>query len=138
MGLISRVSSRTYRINKKIPTIPSPTIPTKTMAEFAKSLLAQNIWLNAHQYQQAEIKLALFHQGDNAQPKQQKVESKSKPTSKPVVENKVSSMASTSSASNSNALLDRITKLEKENEKIQKNLTDALKRLEILEKAETV
>jgi len=117
------------------------------MAEFAKSLLAQNIWLNAHQYQQAEIKLALFHQGDNAQPKQQKVESKSKPNSKPVVENKVSSMinnlkdnldkVSLSSASNSNALLDRITKLEKENEKIQKNLTDALKRLEILEKAET-
>jgi len=116
------------------------------MAEFAKSLLAQNIWLNAHQYQQAEIKLALFHQGDNAQPKSTKLESKSKPVKKSVVENKASSMinnlkdnldkVSLSSASNSNALLDRITKLEKENEKIQKNLTDALKRLEILEKAE--
>merc|ERR1712080_440898 len=131
MGLISRVSSRTYRLKKII-------FPTQNqrMTEFAKSLLSQNIWLNAYQYQQAEIKLALFHQGDNAQPKPAKVESKSKPTSKPIVENKVSSMAITSSASNSNALLDRITKLEKENENIQKHLMDALKWLEILEKGE--
>merc|ERR1712080_788831 len=110
MGLISRVSSRTYRLKKII-------FPTQNqrMTEFAKSLLSQNIWLNAYQYQQAEIKLALFHQGDNAQPKPAKVESKSKPTSKPIVENKVSSMinnlkdnldeVSLSSASNSNALL---------------------------------
>merc|ERR1712115_366325 len=120
MGLISRVSSRTYRQNK--------------MAELAQALKSQNIWYQAAQYREAEIKLAKYNMGilsagDSA--------SASVPASKTAnmiadLKNDLAS-ASNDAVTDLAKVLDRVAKLEEENNTIRSQLQAALARLEKLE-----
>merc|ERR1712156_795407 len=129
MGLISRVSSRTYRQKTHL----------FTMAEFARALQTQNIWFAAQQYKEAEEKLIKqrmgLASGDAA------VEAA--PASP--VESKASAMIadlkkeltddSNKSIQDVNSMLDRVVKLEQENNEIKAQLQAALARLDQLEAA---
>merc|ERR1712226_914137 len=84
MGLISRVSSRTYRKLSRNLTKNPPKTPK--MAEVARALQSQNIWFARNQYLDAEVKLAQFRLGvapkeAAASPKTQ-AKKESKPQSK--------------------------------------------------------
>merc|ERR1712130_375067 len=132
MGLISRVSSRTYRQKK---------LNFFTMAEFARALQTQNIWFAAQQYKEAEEKLIKqrmgLASGDAA------AAAESAPASP--VESKASAMIAdlkkelTNDSNNSiqdvNSMLDRVVKLEQENNEIKSQLQAALARLDQLEAA---
>merc|ERR1712187_1062181 len=130
MGLISRVSSRTYR-QKTQPYF-------FTMAEFARALQSQNIWFAAQQYKEAEEKLIKQRLG---------LASGDAPVSAPAspVESKASAMIAdlkkelTNDSNNSiqdvNSMLDRVVKLEQENNEIKAQLQAALARLDQLEAA---
>merc|ERR1712156_781570 len=131
MGLISRVSSRTYRQKTHL----------FTMAEFARALQTQNIWFAAQQYKEAEEKLIKqrlgLASGDASAP------AEAAPASP--VESKASAMIAdlkkelTSDSKNSiqdvNSMLDRVVKLEQENNEIKAQLQAALARLDQLEAA---
>merc|ERR1712050_148508 len=131
MGLISRVSSRTYRQKTHL----------FTMAEFARALQTQNIWFAAQQYKEAEEKLIKqrmgLASGDSSAP------AEAAPASP--VESKASAMIAdlkkelTSDSKNSiqdvNSMLDRVVKLEQENNEIKAQLQAALARLDQLEAA---
>merc|ERR1712156_954433 len=128
MGLISRVSSRTYRQKTHL----------FTMAEFARALQSQNIWFAAQQYKEAEEKLIKQRLG---------LASGDAPVSAPAspVESKASAMIAdlkkelTNDSNNSiqdvNSMLDRVVKLEQENNEIKAQLQAALARLDQLEAA---
>merc|ERR1711988_1823488 len=132
MGLISRVSSRTYRQKTQL----------FTMAEFARALQTQNIWFAAQQYKEAEEKLIKqrmgLASGDAA------VEAAPAAPASPV-ESKASAMIAdlkkelTNDSNNSiqdvNSMLDRVVKLEQENNEIKAQLQAALARLDQLEAA---
>merc|ERR1711877_77911 len=132
MGLISRVSSRTYRQKTHL----------FTMAEFARALQTQNIWFAAQQYKEAEEKLIKqrmgLASGDAA------VEAAPAAPASPV-ESKASAMIAdlkkelTNDSNNSiqdvNSMLDRVVKLEQENNEIKAQLQAALARLDQLEAA---
>merc|ERR1712156_455598 len=131
MGLISRVSSRTYRQKTHL----------FTMAEFARALQTQNIWVAAQQYKEAEEKLIKqrlgLASGDASAP------AEAAPASP--VESKASAMIAdlkkelTNDSNNSiqdvNSMLDRVVKLEQENNEIKAQLQAALARLDQLEAA---
>merc|ERR1712156_1050255 len=128
MGLISRVSSRTYRQKTHL----------FTMAEFARALQSQNIWFAAQQYKEAEEKLIKQRMG---------LASGDAAASAPAspVESKASTMIAdlkkelTNDSNNSiqdvNSMLDRVVKLEQENNEIKAQLQAALARLDQLEAA---
>merc|ERR1712109_228871 len=110
-----------------------------TMAEFARALQTQNIWFAAQQYKEAEEKLIKqrmgLASGDAA------VEA----ASASPVESKASAMIAdlikelTNDSNNSiqdvNSMLDRVVKLEQENNEIKAQLQAALARLDQLEAA---
>merc|ERR1712004_661096 len=114
MGLISRVSSRTYR---------------SKMAEFAKALQSQNIWYQAAQYREAEIRLAKHNMGipSSGDAPASKTASMIKDLKQDLAQ--VSNSAVTDLAK----VLDRVAKLEEENNTIRSQLQAALARLEKLE-----
>merc|ERR1712038_1779900 len=128
MGLISRVSSRTYRQKLNL---------FYNMAELARALQTQNIWFAAQQYKEAEEKLVRQRLGLGAG------DAASAPASP--VESKASAMISelkkelTNDSNNSiqdvNSMLDRVVKLEQENNEIKAQLQAALARLDQLEAA---
>merc|ERR1712019_253912 len=130
MGLISRVSSRTYRQKTQ-------SFYRTIMAEFARALQTQNIWFAAQQYKEAEEKLVRQRLGLGAG------DAASAPASP--VESKASAMISelkkelTNDSNNSiqdvNSMLDRVAKLEQENNEIKAQLQAALARLDQLEAA---
>merc|ERR1711981_305220 len=132
MGLISRVSSRTYRQKTQL-------FYQTIMAEFARALQTQNIWFAAQQYKEAEEKLVRQRLGLGAG--DATIEAASAPASP--VESKASAMISelkkelTNDSNNSiqdvNSMLDRVEKLEKENNEIKAQLQAALARLDQLE-----
>merc|ERR1712187_960762 len=135
MGLISRVSSRTYR--QKISTTFFSNI---IMAEFARALQTQNIWFAAQQYKEAEEKLIKQRMGlasGDAAP------AEAAPASP--VESKASAMIadlkkeltndSKNAIQDTNSMLDRVVKLEQENNEIKAQLQAALARLDQLEAA---
>jgi translation elongation factor EF-1beta len=110
------------------------------MAEFARALQTQNIWFAAQQYKDAEIKLVQQRLGLGAG------DAPSSPvTAAPAspVESKAAAMISdlkkelTTDSNNSikdvDSMLNRVAKLEQENNEIKKQLQDALARLEQLE-----
>merc|ERR1712178_534130 len=128
MGLISRVSSRTYRQKTHL----------FTMAEFARALQTQNIWFAAQQYKEAEEKLIKQRMG---------LASGDAAASAPAspVESKASAMIadlkkeltddSKNAIQDTNSMLDRVVKLEQENNEIKAQLQAALARLDQLEAA---
>merc|ERR1712217_744594 len=128
MGLISRVSSRTYRQKLNL---------FYNMAELARALQTQNIWFAAQQYKEAEEKLVRQRLGLGAG------DAASAPASP--VESKASAMIAdlkkelTNDSNNSiqdvNSMLDRVVKLEQENNEIKAQLQAALARLDQLEAA---
>merc|ERR1712156_235308 len=132
MGLISRVSSRTYRQKTHL----------FTMAEFARALQTQNIWFAAQQYKEAEEKLIKQRMG-LASGDATAAAAESAPASP--VESKASAMIAdlkkelTNDSNNSiqdvNSMLDRVVKLEQENNEIKSQLQAALARLDQLEAA---
>jgi len=132
MGLISRVSGRTYRQKTQL-------FYQTIMAEFARALQTQNIWFAAQQYKEAEEKLVRQRLGLGAG--DATIEAASAPASP--VESKASAMISelkkelTNDSNNSiqdvNSMLDRVEKLEKENNEIKAQLQAALARLDQLE-----
>ena len=112
------------------------------MAEFARALQTQNIWFAAQQYKEAEEKLIKqrmgLASGDAA------VEAAPAAPASPV-ESKASAMIAdlkkelTNDSNNSiqdvNSMLDRVVKLEQENNEIKAQLQAALARLDQLEAA---
>merc|ERR1712156_587667 len=112
-----------------------------TMAEFARALQTQNIWVAAQQYKEAEEKLIKqrmgLASGDASAP------AEAAPASP--VESKASAMIAdlkkelTNDSKNSiqdvNSMLDRVVKLEQENNEIKSQLQAALARLDQLEAA---
>merc|ERR1712156_843235 len=112
-----------------------------TMAEFARALQTQNIWFAAQQYKEAEEKLIKqrmgLASGDASAP------AEAAPASP--VESKASAMIAdlkkelTNDSKNSiqdvNSMLDRVVKLEQENNEIKSQLQAALARLDQLEAA---
>jgi len=108
------------------------------MAEFARALQSQNIWFAAQQYKEAEEKLIKQRLG---------LASGDAPVSAPAspVESKASAMIAdlkkelTNDSNNSiqdvNSMLDRVVKLEQENNEIKAQLQAALARLDQLEAA---
>merc|ERR1711931_492662 len=107
------------------------------MAELARALQTQNIWFAAQQYKEAEEKLVRQRLGLGAG------DAASAPASP--VESKASAMISelkkelTNDSNNSiqdvNSMLDRVVKLEQENNEIKAQLQAALARLDQLEAA---
>merc|ERR1712186_252100 len=107
------------------------------MAELARALQTQNIWFAAQQYKEAEEKLVRQRLGLGAG------DAASAPASP--VESKASAMISelkkelTNDSNNSiqdvNSMLDRVVKLEQENNEIKAQLQAALARLDQLESA---
>merc|ERR1711972_506947 len=110
------------------------------MAEFARALQTQNIWFAAQQYKEAEEKLIKqrmgLASGDAAA-------AESAPASP--VESKASAMIadlkkeltndSKNAIQDTNSMLDRVVKLEQENNEIKAQLQAALARLDQLEAA---
>merc|ERR1712226_1346547 len=143
MGLISRVSSRTYRIKSLVHPYKKTTKTIKKMAELARALQSQNIWFQKSQYQSAEIKLAQFKLGVVPQPAAATPEQSRKPEAAKKPENKAAKMVSdlkqdlannASSDGELSSMMNRVLKLEQENQAIRSSLEKALERLEILEK----
>merc|ERR1712088_561735 len=138
MGLISRVSSRTYSFFQKALKKPHKN-PLK-MAEVARALQSQNIWFARNQYLDAEVKLAQFRLGVDpkeaaAAPKTQaKKESKPQSKAAKMVSDLKNDLQSSQSDNELSKMLDRVVALEKENAEIKESLLKALERLEILEK----
>jgi len=109
------------------------------MAEFARALQTQNIWFAAQQYKEAEEKLIKQRLGLGAGD----AAAESAPASP--VESKASAMIAdlkkelTNDSNNSiqdvNSMLDRVVKLEQENNEIKAQLQAALARLDQLEAA---
>merc|ERR1712088_786764 len=138
MGLISRVSSRTYSFFQKALKKPHKN-PLK-MAEVARALQSQNIWFARNQYLDAEVKLAQFRLGvapkeAAAAPKTQaKKESKPQSKAAKMVSDLKNDLQSSQSDNELSKMLDRVVALEKENAEIKESLLKALERLEILEK----
>ena len=113
--------------------------------ELAKSLQSQNIWFARQQYIDAEVKLARHNLGlGDASPKVEKkqpaaaapAEKKAAPASKALemVKELKQEIASDNNDNQISAMMERVLKLEKENEAIRTSLEKALARLEILEK----
>merc|ERR1711941_133484 len=135
MGLISRVSSRTYR--------NSPNY--LQMAELARALQSQNIWFQAAQYREAETKLVRHRMGMGAGDAPSTPVTESAPAPAKQQASKASAMISelkkelTTDSNNAisdiNGMLDRVVKLEKENDEIKAQLQAALARLDQLEAA---
>merc|ERR1712087_199603 len=115
------------------------------MADLARALQSQNIWFARQQYVDAEIKLARHNLGlGDASPKAEKKaaaapapkKAAEKPASKAVemVRELKQELSSDNSDSQISAMMERVLKLEKENEAIRGSLEKAFARLEILEK----
>jgi len=112
--------------------------------DLARSLQSQNIWFARQQYVDAEIKLARHNLGlGDATPKVERKEAPKaeqkqveKPANKAVemVRELKEELSSNNNDSQISAMMDRVLKLEKENEAIRGSLEKALARLEILEK----
>jgi len=112
------------------------------MAEFARALQTQNIWFAAQQYKEAEVKLVKqrLGLGTGDAPSTPVTAAPASP-----VESKASAMISelkkelTTDSNNSindvNCMLDRVAKLEQENNEIKAQLQSALARLDQLETA---
>merc|ERR1711970_1391826 len=133
MGLISRVSSRTYRQKK---------LNFFTMAEFARALQTQNIWFAAQQYKEAEEKLVRQRLGMGAgdapaSPATAALASPVESTSKSLAMiselKKELTNDSNNHSNDVNSMLERVTKLEQENNEIKAQLQAALARLDSLE-----
>merc|ERR1712226_1222781 len=139
MGLLSRVSSRTYRIKSLVHPYKKTTKTIKKMAELARALQSQNIWFQKSQYQSAEIKLAQFKLGVVPQPAAATPEQSRKPEAAKKPENKAAKMVSdlkqdlannASSDGELSSMMNRVLKLEQENQAIRSSLEKALERLE--------
>jgi len=111
------------------------------MAEFAQALQSQNIWFQAAQYRDAEIKLMQHRMGvmaggdSSAAPckvESQKVESKARAMISDLKKELTSD--SSSAIGDINGMLERVLKLEQENNDIKSQLKAALARLDQLEK----
>merc|ERR1711981_1051305 len=145
MGLISRVSSRTYRnVLFNQPKL-------NNMAEFARALQTQNIWYAAQEYRDAEIKLVQHRLGlssgdapaaaapvkEQSKPKQAaapKAAAKESKASQMIKELKKELTTDSNAAINDmSSMLERVSKLEKENNEIKASLKKALARLDQLE-----
>jgi len=106
------------------------------MAEFAQALKSQNIWYQAAQYRDAEIKLAQHNMGILSSGDGPVVKNRA-PVSKTA--NMISDLKKDLAAASSDAVtdlskvLDRVAKLEAENNCIREQLQKALERLEKLE-----
>jgi len=115
------------------------------MAEFAKALQSQNIWHQAQQYRDAEIKLVQHRLGLSSgdAPVSAKPAAAPPKKSAPKKESKASQMInelkqelnsdSGAAISDMGSMLNRVAKLEKENNEIKSALEAALKRLDQLE-----
>merc|ERR1711879_22990 len=133
MGLISRVSSRTYRNSPHY----------LKMAELARALQSQNIWFQAAQYKEAEIKLVRHRMGMGAgdapsAPSTPVTESAPAPSKASAMISELKKELTTDSNNAINdisGMLDRVVKLEKENDDIKAQLQAALARLDQLEAA---
>jgi len=113
------------------------------MAELAKNLMSQNIWFQAAQYRAAEVKL-LQHQmgiasGDSAantpapaRKAEAKPEASKASSMMKDLQNELAS-ASSGAVSDIGALLERVCKLEEENNSVKKTLEQALAKLDLLE-----
>merc|ERR1712066_300501 len=135
MGLISRVSSRTYG-NSHRPYFNL----SKKMAELARALQSQNIWFQAAQYKEAEIKLVRHRMGMGAgdAPSSPVTESAPAPSKASAMISELKKELTTDSnnaISDISGMLDRVVKLEKENDEIKTQLQAALARLDQLEAA---
>merc|ERR1711981_677898 len=145
MGLISRVSSRTYRnVLFNQPKL-------NNMAEFARALQTQNIWYAAQEYRDAEIKLVQHRLGlssgdapaaaapvkEQSKPKQAaapKAAAKESKASQMIKELKKEPTTDSNAAINDmSSMLERVSKLERENNEIKESLKKALARLDQLE-----
>lgn len=116
------------------------------MAELAKALQSQNIWFQAQQYRDAEVKLMQHRlgcqSGDAPAPVEKSAPKKEAKKEQPK-ESKASAMIkelkkelntdSSAAVNDMNSMLDRVAKLEKENNEIKSALEAALKRLDQLE-----
>jgi len=111
------------------------------MAEFAQALKSQNIWFQAAQYRDAEIKLMQHRMGvmaggdSSAAPckvESQKVESKARAMISDLKKELTSD--SSNAIGDINGMLERVLKLEQENNDIKSQLKAALARLDQLEK----
>jgi len=111
------------------------------MAELAKALQSQNIWFQAAQYRDAEIKLVQHRMGilasgdSSAAPvkaENQPVESKARAMISDLKKELTSD--SNSAIGDISGMLDRVLKLEQENNEIKNQLKAALARLDQLEK----
>jgi len=120
------------------------------MAELAKALQSQNIWFQAQQYRDAEVKLMQHRLGcqsgdapASSKPVAQAPKKEAAPKKDQPKESKASAMIkelkkelntdSSAAVSDMNSMLDRVAKLEKENNEIKSALEAALKRLDQLE-----
>jgi len=115
------------------------------MAELARALQSQNIWFQAAQYREAEIKLVRHRMGMGAGDAPSTPVTESAPAPAKQQASKASAMISelkkelTTDSNNAisdiNGMLDRVVKLEKENDEIKAQLQAALARLDQLEAA---
>jgi len=108
------------------------------MADFARALQSQNIWFQAAAYRDAEIKLVqhrmgVVASGDSAAAAPAKVESKASAMIKELKKELTSD--SNSAIGDIGSMLERVVKLEKENNEIKSQLEAALARLDQLEAA---
>jgi len=108
------------------------------MAEFARALQTQNIWFAAQQYKEAEEKLikqrlGLCGAGDASAAPASPVESKASAMISEL--KKELTTDSQNSINDVNSMLDRVVKLEQENNEIKAQLQAALARLDQLEAA---
>jgi len=109
------------------------------MAELARALQSQNIWFQAAQYRDAEIKLVRkqmnLSSGDAPMPVAKPAASKTESKAANMVNElkKELSSVSTNAVGDINSMLNRVLKLEKENEEIKNQLKQALARLDQLE-----
>merc|ERR1712177_16137 len=147
MGLISRVSSRTYRLNFQFFSRNHKKLRKMSAVDLARALQSQNIWFARQQYIDAEVKIARHNLGlGDASPKVQKkqaaaaapAEKKAAPAKASkaleMVQELKQEIANDNSDNQISAMMERVLKLEKENEAIRTSLEKALARLEILEK----
>jgi len=113
------------------------------MAELARALQSQNIWFQAAQYKEAEIKLVRHRMGMGAgdapsAPSTPVTESAPAPSKASAMISELKKELTTDSNNAINdisGMLDRVVKLEKENDDIKAQLQAALARLDQLESA---
>jgi len=110
------------------------------MAELARALQSQNIWFQAAQYKEAEIKLVRHRMGLGAgdAPSSPVTESAPAPSKASAMISELKKELTTDSnnaISDISGMLDRVVKLEKENDEIKAQLQAALARLDQLEAA---